>query len=203
MPSPLQALQRRLVIREMRRQVHPERFGAFGAGSWVDPPISVYGPHNIYIGDQVTIRSGGFISCPDEFMGERFTPRLTIGDRTHIGRDVTIACMESIEIGVDVYASDRLLFADTFHAYEDPDTPIRDQPMAPPQPVRIGDGTNIGLAAMILPGVTIGRNAVIGAGAVVLRDVPDNAVVVGNPGRIVRHYDHARGEWMRGEPGQD
>lgn len=41
----------------------------------------------------------------------------------------------------------------------------------------------------ILPGVTIGENAVVGAGAVVTRDVPDNAVVVGNPAKVIRYLD--------------
>lgn len=47
-------------------------------------------------------------------------------------------------------------------------------------------GAHIGLGANIIQGVTIGENAVIGAGTVVLKEVPDNAVVVGNPGRIIR-----------------
>ena len=41
----------------------------------------------------------------------------------------------------------------------------------------------------ILPGVTIGENAVVGAGAVVTKDVPNNAVVVGNPARVIRYLD--------------
>lgn len=51
---------------------------------------------------------------------------------------------------------------------------------------RIGDGTFIGTNATVLPRTTIGRWATIGAGSVVTRDVPDYAVVVGNPGRIIK-----------------
>ena len=50
----------------------------------------------------------------------------------------------------------------------------------------IRKGAHVGLDANIIQGVTVGRNAVIGAGTVVLHDVPDNAVVVGNPARILR-----------------
>ncbi|WP_241004259.1 acyltransferase [Conexibacter sp. SYSU D00693] len=200
MPSPVTALRNAIFARHMRRQVHPENFGAFGEGTWVSPPVSIDGPHNVYLGSYVTILQNGRISCPDQHLGVSYSPKLVIGDRTHIGRDVTIACCGSIEIGSDVYASDRLLFADTYHGYEDPDVPIRDQPMVEPQPVKIGDKTNIGLGAMVLPGVTIGVNCVIGAGAVVVSDVPDNAVVVGNPGRIVRHFDHAQRVWKPGAP---
>ena len=47
-------------------------------------------------------------------------------------------------------------------------------------------GAHIGLGANIIQGVTVGENALIGAGTVVLRDVPPNAIVVGNPGRIIK-----------------
>lgn len=47
-------------------------------------------------------------------------------------------------------------------------------------------GSKVGANATLLPGVTIGRNALVGAGSVVVRDVPDDKVVVGNPARIIR-----------------
>lgn len=53
----------------------------------------------------------------------------------------------------------------------------------------IGAGAKIGGGSVLLPGVRIGRDALIGAGAVVVRDVPDGAVVVGNPGRIIKYID--------------
>lgn len=53
--------------------------------------------------------------------------------------------------------------------------------------VSVGEGTHIGAGAVVIPGIRIGRWAVIGAGAVIIRDVPDYAVVVGNPGRIIRY----------------
>lgn len=53
-------------------------------------------------------------------------------------------------------------------------------------PVTIGDGCWIGGGAIILPGVTIGRGTVTGAGSVVTKDIPDNCVAVGNPCRVIR-----------------
>lgn len=53
-------------------------------------------------------------------------------------------------------------------------------------PITVGDNVWIGGGAIILPGVTIGENAVVGAGAVVSKDVPANAVVVGNPARVIK-----------------
>lgn len=55
--------------------------------------------------------------------------------------------------------------------------------------IRIKRGASIGANATILPGITIGANAMVGAGAVVTRDVPDNAIVAGNPAKIIRYLE--------------
>jgi len=56
-------------------------------------------------------------------------------------------------------------------------------------PIRVKKGASIGANSIILAGVTIGENALVGAGSVVTRDVPDNAVVAGNPAQILRYRD--------------
>ncbi len=58
------------------------------------------------------------------------------------------------------------------------------------EPVRIKSGASIGANSTILPGVTIGRNALVAAGSVVTKDVADNAMVMGNPARIVKYLDN-------------
>ena len=58
-------------------------------------------------------------------------------------------------------------------------------------PTRVKRGASIGTSATILCGVTIGENAIVGAGSVVTRDVPDNAVVAGNPARIMNKVEAA------------
>jgi len=55
------------------------------------------------------------------------------------------------------------------------------------QGITLKEGCSIGANATILPGITIGKNAMVGAGAVVTKDVPDYAVVVGNPAKIIRY----------------
>ena len=58
-----------------------------------------------------------------------------------------------------------------------------------PQPVVIEDDVWIGARVIFLPGVRVGRGAIVGAGAVVTKDVPDYALVVGNPARVVGTVD--------------
>ena len=57
------------------------------------------------------------------------------------------------------------------------------------KPITIEDNVWIGGGAILLPGVTIGKNSVIGAGSIVTRSIPENCVAVGNPCRVIKHID--------------
>lgn len=56
--------------------------------------------------------------------------------------------------------------------------------------VSIGEGSHIGAGAVVIPGIKIGKWATVGAGAIIIKDIPDTAVVVGNPGRIIKYKKH-------------
>lgn len=60
------------------------------------------------------------------------------------------------------------------------------------QGILVKRGASIGANATILPGITIGENAMVGAGAVVTKDVHDHAIVAGNPARVIRYVDSGR-----------
>ena len=65
-------------------------------------------------------------------------------------------------------------------------------------PVRVGDRVWIGAGAILLPGVSIGENSVIGAGSVVTHDIPANVVAVGNPCRVLRPITEQDRQYFRG-----
>jgi acetyltransferase-like isoleucine patch superfamily enzyme len=152
-------------------------------------------PERIHIGAGVRIGERSWLSVVDEHLGRSYDPRLTVGDGTVLGPDIVIACMGQIEIGERVLTASRVFVGDTFHGYRDPEVAIIDQPMADPRPVRIGNGAFIGIGAAVLSGVSVGERAYVAAGAIVTADVPPNAVVAGNPARIIRRWDPQRRRW--------
>lgn len=121
---------------------------------------------------------------------------LEIGDETVLVGAVFM-CAESIRIGKRVIVSYNVTIADSDFHPRDPELRRRDaisnapegdraqRPVVLAQPVVVEDDAWIGIGAILLKGVRIGRGARIGAGSVVTRDVPAGAEVAGNPGRIV------------------
>ncbi|MHB8439896.1 MAG: acyltransferase [Acidimicrobiales bacterium] len=171
-------------------------FGAFGRGSIIAfPHGSIYNERYIRIGEQVMIGPDVTISVgmgPEQVMVS--DPVVTIGDRTLIGRGSHIVGHFSIDIGADIQTGPYVYITDQNHVYSDPDTPIgRQWPVE--REVHIGSGSWLGTAAVVLPGARIGRNAVIGAGAVVTGEVPDHCVAVGAPARVIKRYEPDTG-WV-------
>lgn len=112
---------------------------------------------------------------------QRSFENLTIGERCHIGRDVFLDLADRIRIGDRVTISMRVTIL-THTDVGDSSWSARGVPPTK-SPVVIEDDVYIGACAVIMPGVTIGRGALVGASALVLRDVPPGARVAGVPAR--------------------
>ncbi len=113
---------------------------------------------------------------------------LTIGARVIFGHHCTIGCKDSIEIGDDCLLAEMVSIRDHDHNFERTDVPIREQG-ATCAPVKIGRDVWLGAKVTVLRGVTIGDGAIIGANAVVTRDIPAGAIAVGIPARVVKMRD--------------
>jgi len=174
----------------------PRAFGSFGDGSIIVAPGRIQSPEYIHLGKRVVIHEHAWLAVA-RLPGEE-PPRLEIGDGTSLNRFVKIVCVGAVSIGAETLVGDYVYIADTHYRSDDPDVPIRLQPLAPPRPVRIGYGCHIGVRSMIAPGVTIGDFAYVGAGAVVTEDVPPRTVVVGHPSRVIRRYDEETKTWRPG-----
>lgn len=127
-------------------------------GEQVDAEFMLFPPFNSDYGQNIKVGKSVFINSGCCFQDQG---GIVIGDKALIGQQVVIA---------------------TINHDCDPDK----RGNMYPQPVIIGNCVWIGAHATICPGVTIGDNSIIGAGAVVTRDVPANSIAVGNPARVIR-----------------
>lgn len=109
---------------------------------------------------------------------------LKVGDRSQLGQNAKID--PAVTIGKDVLMGPDVIILTTRHAFEDPNTPINQQGVLPIAPVTISDDVWIGARVIILPGIEIGRGAIIGAGSVVTKNVSPGAIVGGNPAKTIR-----------------
>ncbi|SIN89900.1 acyltransferase [Chitinophaga niabensis] len=105
-----------------------------------------------------------------------------IGDYTGLNTNCWIG--NDTIIGSDVMFGPDVSILSGGHNFERIDIPMREQGATPRRPVVIGDDVWIGTRVIILPGVHIGSHSIIGAGAVVTKDVPEYAIVAGNPATI-------------------
>lgn len=108
----------------------------------------------------------------------------TLGDRTFVNHDALFMDDATITIGDDVRIGPRTQLLTAQHPVEDHDR--RREGWERPLPIHIGHNTWLGAGVIVCPGVTIGANAVIGAGSVVTRSVPDRTLAAGNPARPIR-----------------
>ena len=111
-------------------------------------------------------------------------PLLEIGDNSGVG--IKCEIYGPVSIGRNVMMGPEVVIYTSGHNFDRTDIPMMDQGFTEPQPVTIGNDVWIGRRAMIMPGVTVGDGCVIGAGAVVTKDVPDYAVVGGVPAKLIK-----------------
>ena len=116
--------------------------------------------------------------------GANFPSSMELGDYSGIG--IRAQINGKVIVGKNVMMGPDVCIYVRNHAFDRTDIPMNLQGFAPEKPVVIEDDVWIGARAIILPGVHIGTGAVIGAGAVVTKDVPDYAVVGGNPACILK-----------------
>jgi acetyltransferase-like isoleucine patch superfamily enzyme len=110
---------------------------------------------------------------------------LSLGDKSVLARDISINCYLDVEIGDSALIADGVYISDFDHKFNDLTIPIKDQGITKSR-VRIERDVWLGTKVTIARGVHIGEGAVVGANAVVTRDLPAYCVAVGVPARVVK-----------------
>lgn len=109
-----------------------------------------------------------------------YPPNLTMKDNSIVGPHVDVYCLAPITIGKNAMVSQYSYLCAASHDYTLPNLPLI------PAPILIGEQSWVCARAFIGPGVTVGSNCVVAAGAVVVNDVEDSQVVGGNPAKFIK-----------------
>ena len=166
-------------------------FGHVGKGSFIKRPCALQGGglENIRIGDDTLIQSHSVLECWKRFGEQEFSPSIQIGNGCKIGEYNHITACNRIIIGDGLLTGRFVLITDNSHGSlrmeESTIRPI-DRPLVSKGETVIGDNVWIGDKATILAGVHIGDNVIIGANAVVTKDIPSNSVAAGIPAQVIK-----------------
>lgn len=189
----------------IRRWMLSSLFEECGQGVILGKGLIIRKPGQIKIGSQVaiddatlldggleqetaiTLGSGTLISKGCVMQAK--TRPLSMGKNCDIGAHTILSSVGGIILGESVLIAGNCYIGGGRYHTEDLETPIMSQGLYSRGPVMIGDNTWIGASVTILDGVSIGRGCVIGAGSLVTRDVPDYAVAIGSPARVVRYRE--------------
>lgn len=154
-------------------------------------PVMITGGKHIHVGDNVEFcrlaRIDAITCYPNT--GQRFNPILKLANNVVVQVSCHIGCINRVEIGEYTTMGARTYITDHTHGTVEPDDlklPPRHRKLYSKGPVVIGKYVAIGEGCIILPGVTIGDHSVIGANAVVTKDVPPYSVVAGNPAKVIK-----------------
>lgn len=175
----------------------------------IELPRRISSPNCFWFGDDVSIGPGSFLvgqTCyPSEVMRhpereqrlQHFEPRIVIGHRVTATGGLTLAALHSITIEDDVMIAGNVFISDGSHGFDNVEVPYKYQPMTRIAAVTIKRGCWIGQNVSIMPGVTIGEMAIVGANSVVTRDVPAKSIVAGNPAKVLKRWDPTTDAWVR------
>ena len=155
-----------------------------GRGVYIDHGVYLHAlPGGVTIGDRSFIMHNSILHV----FNFRNLPGagITIGSDCFIGEANAMRGQGGITIGNDVYTGPLVQILAVNHVYNDPDTPIRLQGITA-KGIVIEDDVWLAAGAIVVDGVRIGRGSVIGAGAVVVNDIPPYSVAVGSPARVVK-----------------
>lgn len=110
---------------------------------------------------------------------------LTVHDRAAVGDRANLYSMDVIEIGARAIVAQEVYLCTGTHDFDDPKLPLQTAP------IRVGEDAFVAARAFVMPGLTIGARAIVGAASVVTRDVPPDVLAAGNPCRVLKARSRA------------
>ena len=174
----------------------------------IDLPRNISGAERIFIGDDVSLGPGSFLIAVTRYPspkmaspefpleGQTFEPTLRIGYRVTATANLQVFAQQSVTIEDDVMFASNVFLNDGSHGYQTATVPYKYQPIFRIAPIVVGRGSWIGQNVVIMPGVTIGEHAIIGANSVVTASVPPRCIAAGSPARVLKLWDERQERWV-------
>lgn len=163
-------------------------------------PIDIRGKKFIDFGKNLTTGVG----CRLEAFSNDGRVTLHFGTDVQLNDYVHITAMHKVTVGNRVLMAGRIYISDCAHGYYGGQAGMDSAPQVPPilrpyhtGPVVIGDNVWLGEGVCVLPGVSIGEGAIIGANSVVKGKIPPYTIAAGAPARVVKRFDFDRDAWFR------
>jgi acetyltransferase-like isoleucine patch superfamily enzyme len=183
----------------LRRRLYPWLFMETGRALVIGRSVVLRHPHRIGLSDHVVIDDNSLvdgragirldddviINCNCALKAK--TGPIRVGRRTTLGANSVIVSLTGVEIGEAVIIAAGCHVSAGGYDVDQTGRALLDAGVISKGPIRIGNDVWVGTGAIILDGVTVGDHAVVAAGAVVTRDVPERAIVAGVPATILRN----------------
>lgn len=160
------------------------RLHALGKRAILGRSLQVNNPRVVAVGSHVTIASHFILA--DLYPSVSGVPKIIIGDGCTILYRFQCNAAQSVRIGQNVLIAANVLITDSDHVIEPGGIPVTKNCKFISKPVCVEDNCWIGQNAVVLKGVTIGHDSIVGANSVVTHDVPPCSVVAGNPARVIK-----------------
>ncbi len=172
-------------------------------------PYRIAGANRITIGDDVFIGPNSVIKASTQYPGPAmsndihsvdpvmYDAQVKIGNRVSVSGSLQLTAFSRIVIEDDVMFATNINITDALHGYEKTDVPYKYQTMTRNKPITIGSGSWIGQNVVILPGVTIGRQCIVGANSTVTHSIPDCTIAAGSPARVISKWDDHENHWKK------
>lgn len=185
------------IFRKICDRLGISKFKKIGRNVTIRRRNTINNPGYIEVGDNVYIGPNSGISAIPSHLTQVFSPKIKIGNNVSATSMLQIYAVREIIIEDDVLIAANVFICDALHGYENGNIPYKEQDLFKISPIRIGRGSWIGQNAVILPGVTIGCQCIIGANSVVNSNIPDYSIAAGSPCKVLKTWDENLNEWVK------
>jgi lipopolysaccharide O-acetyltransferase len=165
--------------------------------SYFDRTVTIKGARYLTVGYDTRVLKDSSIEIFDSYFDQQLQPAVIIGNHCWIGVRTQLIGAGKLKIGNDVFVAADVYITTLNHGMDPQNSTTYGLQPLQIQDVALGDGCWIGTKVVILPGVTIGKRSIVGAGSIVTKSIPDYSIAVGNPAKVIKKYDFEKKAWIR------